>query len=233
MSDILNSQIYFVFLTLGAYSLFVYISKKFKSAFLNPLLLTSIFLMIYLVIESYISKAALNNLVNSYTNSMSIVNAMLSPLTVCLAIPVYTRRLIIKQYWLPIVVGTVIGTTVSMSSVYILGHLFNLDKEIIMSLLPKSVTTAIAIEVSGNLGGIKAITVLAVILTGICGALFGPMLCKIFKLKRSPAIGMAYGGSSHAVGTSKAVEVSTRTGAISSVAIVTSGLLTVIIALFL
>lgn len=233
MLNIFNSQIYFVFLTLGVYSLFLYISKKYKSAFLNPLLLTSIFLMLYLVVESLIAKAELNNIVSSYTSAMSIVNAMLSPLTVCLAIPVYTRRLIIKQYWLPILVGTIVGTTVSMSSVYILGNVFNLNKEIIMSLIPKSVTTAIAIEVSGNLGGIKAITVFAVILTGICGALFGPMLCKLFRLKRSPAIGMAYGGSSHAVGTSKAVEVSTRTGAISSVAIVTSGLLTVIIALFL
>lgn len=232
MLDIFNSQLYFVFLTLGAYTLFTQISKKFKSALFNPLLLTSIFLIIYLLIENLLIKAELNNTVKSYTDAMSIVNAMLSPLTVCLAIPVYTRRLIIKQYWLPIVVGTIIGTTVSIISVSLLGQLFDLDKEIIMSLIPKSVTTAIAIEVSGNVGGIKAITVFAVILTGICGAIFGPMMCKLLKLKRSPAIGMAYGGSSHAVGTSKAVEVSTRTGAISSVAIVTSGLLTVIISLF-
>lgn len=233
MLEIFNSQIYFVFLTLGAYSLFTYISKKYKSAFLNPLLLTSVFLVIYLLIESMITKSELNNTVNTYTSAMSIVNAMLSPLTVCLAIPVYTRRLIIKQYWLPILVGTIIGTVTSTISVFIFGKFFNLDKEIIMSLIPKSVTTAIAIEVSGNIGGIKAITVFSVILTGICGALFGPLLCKICKLKRSPSIGMAYGGSSHAVGTSKAVEVSTRTGAISSVAIVTSGILTVIIAIFI
>lgn len=232
MLNIFNSQLYFVFLTLGAYSLFTHIFKKYKLAILNPLLLTSVFLMIYLIIENLLIKAELTNTVKSYTDAMSIVNAMLSPLTVCLAIPVYTRRLIIKQYWLPILVGTIVGTVVSMTSVYLLGKVFNLDKEIIMSLIPKSVTTAIAIEVSGNVGGIRAITVFAVILTGICGAIFGPMLCKLLNLKRSPAIGMAYGGSSHAVGTSKAVEVSTRTGAISSVAIVTSGLLTVIISLF-
>lgn len=233
MLQIFNSQLYFVFLTLGVFSLFTFISKKYKSAFLNPLMLTSIFLICYLLVENLLTKVELTTTVNTYTNAMSIVNTMLSPLTICLAIPVYTRWLIIKQYWLPILVGTIIGTVVSMSSVYILGNLFNLDKEIIMSLIPKSVTTAIAVEVSNSLGGIKAITVFVVIITGICGALFGPLLCKILKLKRSPAIGMAYGGSSHAVGTSKAVEVSTRTGAISSVAIVTSGILTVIIAIFI
>ena len=233
MVEILNSELYFIFITLGAYSLFTFLSKKIKHALFNPLLITSIFLIAYLVIFNIITNGDLIETSKVYSNKMTIINAMLSPLTVCLAIPIYTRWLIIKQYWLPILVGTIVGCTVSILSVIILGNLFDLDKDMIYSLIPKSVTTAIAVEISDSIGGIRAITVSAVILTGILGALFGPLLCKILKLKRSPTIGVSYGATSHAVGTSKAVEVSTRTGAISSVAIVTSGILTVLIALFI
>lgn len=233
MANILNSELYFIFLTLGAYSFFTQLSKKIKHALFNPLLITSIFLIIYLVIYNLLTNGDLIETTKGYTSKMTIINAMLSPLTVCLAIPIYTRWLIIKQYWKPILVGTIVGCTVSIVSVVVLGKLFNLDKEMISSLIPKSVTTAIAVEISDSIGGIRAITVSAVILTGILGALFGPLLCKILGLKRSPTIGVSYGATSHAVGTSKAVEVSTRTGAISSVAIVTSGILTVLIALFI
>lgn len=233
MVEILNSELYFIFLTLGAYSLFSFLAKKIKHALFNPLLITSIFLILYLIIFNLLTNGDLVETTKNYSSKMTIVNAMLSPLTVCLAIPIYTRWLIIKQYWLPILVGTVVGCAVSIGSIIILGKVFGLDKEMISSLIPKSVTTAIAVEISDSIGGIRAITVSAVILTGILGALFGPLLCKLLGLKRSPTIGVSYGATSHAVGTSKAVEVSTRTGAISSVAIVTSGILTVLIALFL
>lgn len=233
MAEIFNSELYFILITISAYTLFTHLSKKIKNPLFNPLLITSLFLIFYLIIYNAITSAELKETTQIYISKMTIINAMLSPLTVCLAIPIYTRWLIIRQYWLPILVGTVVGCTVSICSVLILGNLFQIDKQFIMSLIPKSVTTALAVEISSNIGGVRAITVSAVILTGILGALFGPLLCKFLNLKRSPAIGVSYGGTSHAVGTSKAVEVSTRTGAISSVAIVTSGILTVIIAMFL
>jgi putative effector of murein hydrolase len=233
MNSVFSSTLYFLFLTLGVYSLFGFIATKIKNPLVNPLLLTSIFIIIYIIILSLIKKTTIGEEVTTYTSAVNILNSMLSPLTICLALPIYTRRHIIKQYWLPILVGTIVGCSVSMGSVFILGKLFGLNSDVIASILPKGVTTAIAIEVSAKLGGIKAITVFVVILSGILGIVFGPLLCKLFKFDRSASIGMAFGGSSHAFGTSKAVEMSIRAGAISSVAIVTSGLLTVFIAMFL
>ena len=140
---------------------------------------------LYLLIIKSITGAATKETVDIYTNALNFVNFMLSPLTVCLALPMYTRRDIIKEFLRPILVGTVIGCAVSISSVFILGYFFGLDKQMIYSLLPKSVTTAIAKEISQDIGGIPEITIAAVVITGICGALFGPILTKIFKLDRS------------------------------------------------
>ena len=221
MSSIFNSPLFYIFLTFGLYAFFTYIYKKVKSPFCNPLLLTSVCIILYLVITPFH--------IEQYTESLSMIGYFLSPLTVCLAIPVFNRIQIVKHYWLPILVGTIVGASVSIGS----GRLLGLDESIIMSMVPKSVTTPIALEVSEKLGGIKGITVSAVILTGILGALLGPLILKLLHIKRSPAVGMSLGGTSHAVGTSKAVEISARAGAISSVAIVTSGIATVIIALFL
>ena len=209
MSNLFCSPLFYIFLTLFTYTIFSFIYHKCKFPLFNPLLLTSIVIILYLLITKYS--------VNSYTDSLSIVNIFLSPLTVCLAIPVFNRIQIVKHYFLPIVVGTIIGAIVSIGSVLLFGKMLHLDQEII----------------SEKLGGIKGITVSAVILTGILGALVGPLILKLFHIKRSPAIGMSLGGTSHAVGTSKAVEISARAGAISSVAIVTSGIVTVILSLFL
>ncbi len=233
MINIFTSPIYYVGLTLSLYALFSFLSTKVKVAVFNPLLITSILIIGYLLFINMISQKEQTLIVKEYNDALSFINIMLSPLMVCLALPIYTRRHIIKQYFLPILVGTVIGCATSLGSVFILGKVFGLDKQMIYSLLPKSVTTVIAKEISINIGGISEITVASVILTGVLGSTLGPILLKLMKITRSGAIGMAFGASSHAVGTSKAVEISKRAGAISSVAIVTSGILTVIIAMFL
>lgn len=233
MSNILTSPLFNIFITFGLYTVYTFLYAKFKFPLLNPLLLTSTTIIIYLVITGNIFNLTLNDQSSNYASSMSMINSFLSPLTVCLAIPIFNRIQIIKQYFLPILVGSVVGSFVSIFSIKIFGKLFNLDETIIVSMIPKSVTTPIAIEISNNLGGLKGITVSSVVLTGVLGSLFGPIILKFLNIKRSPAVGMALGGTSHAVGTSKAVEISSRAGAISSVAIVTSGILTVIISLFL
>lgn len=233
MIEIFTSPIYYICLTISLYALFSFLSSRIKLELFNPLLITSILIIFYLLLVTNISHKQQSEVVNDYNNALSFVNIMLSPLMVCLALPIYTRRHIVKQYFLPILVGSIVGCVVSLSSVWILGKVFGLNKQMIYSLLPKSVTTVIAKEISTNIGGISEITVAAVVLTGVLGATLGPLLLKIMKITRSGAIGMAFGASSHAVGTSKAVEISTRAGAVSSVAIVTSGILTVIIAMFL
>ena len=233
MSNILTSPLFNIFLTFGLYTIFTIIYTKVKFPLLNPLLLTSVTIILYLVFTGIIFNITNNEQASNYANSMSMVSYFLSPLTVCLALPVFNRIQIVKQYYIPILVGTIVGSVVSIISVILFGKLLQLDNSIIASMIPKSVTTPIALEISTKLGGIKGITVSAVVLTGILGALFGPIILKLFNIKRSPAVGMSLGGTSHAVGTSKAVEISARAGAISSVTIVTTGIVTVIISLFL
>ena len=158
---------------------------------------------------------------------------MLGTLTVILAVPIYKNWPILKKYWLPIIISTLVGTIVSLSSIYLLGIAFELDYSIIASLLPKSVTTAIAKEISNNINGIPELTIAAVIFTGVLGSILGPTLTKLFKINDTVSCGLSFGVSSHAVGTSKAMEMSLDIGAISSIAIVTTGILTMIISLFI
>lgn len=227
MNNIFSSPLFYIFATFSLYTIFTIIYVKLKFPLLNPLLLTSTTIILYLTITGFDVK--------DYNNSMSMISSFLAPLTVCLAIPIFNRIQIVKHYFIPILVGTIVGALVSIFSILIFGNILGLDKNIILSMVPKSVTTPIALEISNNLVGsaYQGITVSSVVLTGVMGALFGPIIIKILKFKRSPVIGMSLGGTSHAVGTSKAVEISARAGAISSVAIVTSGIVTVLISLFL
>ena len=167
-----------------------------------------------------------------HTVILNIINIMLGPLTVILAGAIFKYWLTLKKYWLPILIATITGSIVSITSVYLLGIMFKLDYTLIMSLIPKSVTTAIAKEIAFNINAIPEITIAAVIFTGILGSLLGPTLTKLFKLNNSIAIGMSFGVSSHAVGTAKAMEISSEIGAISSIAMVTTGITTMIITLF-
>lgn len=237
MINFFTSPLFYLFLTFGVYSLFAFLAKKTKSALLNPLLWTSVFIVGYLILITAIDKTlTTENLKESaldYNNSVNIINILLSPITVCLALPVYMKRDVIKKHWLPILIGSIVGCAASMTSVFVLCKLFNISKDITFSLLPKGVTTAIAQEVSTILGVSNevSITVSAVVITGILGAIFGPILTKLFKINDETAMGMAYGATSHVVGTSKAVEISEQTGAISSVAIVICGLITVLVSL--
>ena len=227
MNNIFSSPLFYIFATFSLYTIFSIIYVKLKFPLLNPLLLTSTTIILYLTITGFDVK--------DYNNSMSMISSFLAPLTVCLAIPIFNRIQIVKHYFIPILVGTIVGALVSIFSILIFGNILGLDKNIILSMVPKSVTTPIALEISNNLVGsaYQGITVSSVVLTGVMGALFGPIIIKILKFKRSPVIGMSLGGTSHAVGTSKAVEIGARAGAISSVAIVTSGIVTVLISLFL
>ena len=233
MINILTSPIFYILITVVFYILLDILYQRIKKAYLHPLILTGIFLILYIFLISYITNNEPVRHLIEYNNSLQIVNTMLGPLTVVLAIPIYKNWLILKKYWLPILVATLVGSVVSLATVYLLGVWFNLDNTIIISLLPKSVTTAIAKEISININGIPELTIAAVIFTGILGSVLGPMLTKLLKLKDSVSSGLSFGVSSHAIGTSKAIEISEDIGAISSIAIVTTGILTMIITLFL
>ena len=168
-----------------------------------------------------------------YDQGGSLINLFLSPATACLAVAIYSKVQLLKENWLPILVGCVVGSAVSMGSILGLCRLFGLDEAMTASLLPKSVTTPIAVSVAQAHGGIPSITVVAVILTGILGSILAPVLIRLFRVKDPVTAGLSIGACSHAVGTSKALELGETEGAMSGLAIGVCGLVTVIFSLVL
>ena len=168
---------------------------------------------------------------DSYNAGGEIINMFLAPATACLAVAIYTKIEMLKQYWLPIVAGCTAGSAASMLSVYGLCRLFGLSGSLTVSLIPKSVTTPIAVSISEPAGGMVPITVVAVIGTGILGSIIAPVLIRIFRVTDPVAAGLAIGASSHAVGTSKAIELGEVEGAMSGLAIGICGIITVLISM--
>lgn len=200
------------------FKLAVALYKKVRSPLLNPLLVTVIFIIVLLCVFQIP--------LESYESSVQAISFLLGPATVALAYSVYRQRQILKQHFVPIFCGCLVGSVVSMISAYSLCKLLGLGDDMAISFIPKSVTTPIAIAVSQELGGITSITVAAVIITGILGAIFAPLMTKIFRVKNRIAKGVAIGTCSHAVGTTKALEMGELEGAMSGVSIAVSGLLT-------
>jgi predicted murein hydrolase (TIGR00659 family) len=207
--------------SIAVFELSVELYKRVKSPLLNPLLITLIGLMTLLTV--------LQVPVSEYQEGMKLFSFMLGPATVALAYSVYRQRKILKEHFLPIFMGCLVGSLVSMVSAYSLCIALGLGSDLAVSFIPKSVTTPIAIAASQELGGVTAITVAAVIITGILGAIFSPVFAKIFHVNDRVAKGVAIGACSHAVGTTKAVEMGKLEGAMSGVALAVSGLLTTII----
>ena len=167
----------------------------------------------------------------SYNAGGAIINMFLAPATACLAVSIYSKIQILKENWLPIAVGCTAGSVTSMGSVYLLCLLFRLDASMTASLIPKSITTPIAVEVSSAHGGIVPVTVIAVIFTGILGSIFAPFLIRLFGVKDPVAAGLSIGSCSHAVGTSRAIRLGEIQGAMSGLAIGICGIITVIVSM--
>jgi len=162
-----------------------------------------------------------------YNNGGKLISFFLTPSTIVLALPLYNKIDLFKKNALPIIIGITVGSFVGMISIIVLCKLLNIDNTIALSLIPKSITTPIGMEISKQLQGIPAITVTAIIVTGIIGAIISPLVFKIFKIKDSLSIGIGIGTSSHAVGTTKAIEIGETEGAMSGLAIGIAGLITV------
>lgn len=224
MKEIVFSSPFFgITISIVAYSIGVWLNKKTKMALINPLLISYVIIIPLLIL--------LNIPLEWYKRGGDIINMFLSPATAVLAITVYRQRKLLKDHILSVIVGSIAGSLTSLLVVYALCRLLLMPDEITVSMLPKSITTPMAIAVSESLGGIEAVTVLAVIITGISGNILGPFLIKVFRIKNEIAQGMAMGAASHAVGTSKAIELGEVQGALSSIALVMSGIITVILSL--
>lgn len=221
MYNALTSPIAFLALSLLAYSFGVWINQKTKSPLANPLLISCVIVGVILVVF----KIPLEK----YNEGGGVLTLCLTPATIALAVPIYRQIEILKKNLFPILAGAFIGSLVSIISVYVLGNIFGLDKQIVMSLLPKSVTTPIGVALSSSLGGITAVTSLAIIITGIIGAVCLPAILKLFGFKHPVITGISIGTASHAVGTSRALQLGETEGAMSGLAIGIAGLITAVI----
>lgn len=221
MKEILCNSAYFgVTLSLIGYGAGIMLKKKFKYAFLNPLLISIIFVIgvVMLCGVDY----------ESYENSAQYLGYLLTPATVCLAVPLYQQMTLLKKNLAAVACGILAGVLASLGSVLLLAFLFGLEHDVYVTLLPKSITTAIGMGVSEELGGLVTITVAVIIVTGVIGNVIGEAVCKLFRIYEPIAKGLALGTSSHAIGTAKALEMGEVEGAMSSLAIAVAGLLTVI-----
>ena len=220
MNEFAASSVFFgVFVTLAAYFLGLKVKEKTGLAIMNPLLIAIVLVMLLL--------RALDIDYAAYNQSARLVSSLLTPSTVCLAVPLYEQLQLLKRHKAAILTGVISGVLTSLVCVLVLAMLFGLDHAAYVTLLPKSITTAIGMGVSEQLGGHVSITVAIIIITGVIGNMIAESVCKAFHITEPIARGIAIGTASHASGTTKAMELGEVEGAMSSLSIVVAGVLTV------
>ena len=217
-----NCACFGVFLCLGAYFLAVRINRRWKSPLTNPLLLAVACIIAVLVLcrVDY----------TVFRDSAGPLSYLLTPATVSLAIPLYRQLEQLRRHARAIVLGVLSGVLTSGLSILAMSALFGLSHAQYVTLLPKSVTTAIGMSLSSELGGAAAITVTAIVVTGILGNCMAVFMCRLFRITEPVARGIAIGTASHALGTSKAIELGEVEGAMSGLSIAVGGLMTVVAA---
>ena len=221
MAEFLQIALLPLTLTVGAYQLGLFIQKKLRSPLFNPILIAMVLILVFL---------RLTGMENAdYQTGMSAISWLLTPATICLAIPLYQQFSVLKKDLPGILAGIAAGTVASLTFVLGWCMLFRYDRALLMSLLPKSVTSAIGVPLTQMGGGLSPIATTAIILTGILGSLLGPVFCKLFRLKKETAIGVAFGTSAHVIGTTKANDLSPLAGAVSSLSLVIAGLMTAVL----
>ena len=225
MSDFFTNSVFFgVLLCLSAYQAGLFLRQKTKIAAFNPLLISIIIVIFVLVI--------FNIKFQDFYNSSKYISYLLTPATVALAIPLYSKLSLLKSNFKAIMSGLIAGVLTSLISIFVMALLFGLSHEHYASMLPKSITTAIGIGVSQEIGGIPTITTAVIIVTGVFGNVTADIIYKIFNIKNPIAKGIGLGSSAHAIGTSKALEMGETEGAMSSLSIAVAGIITVIFASF-
>ena len=223
MIEFLSESAYFgLFLTLGLFYLARAVNKAAKREIFNPLLFASVSILVLLLVCAIPYEA--------YYTGAQHIDMLLTPATICLAIPLYRQYTLLRENFAAVLAGVCAGVIAHMLACSVLLVVFRLDAAQLATLLPKSITTAIGKSLSAELGGYPAITMATIMLTGQFGAVASPTLLKWFGVKHPLAQGLAIGTASHAAGTSRAVELGDIQGAASSLAIVVTGLLTVIAA---
>lgn len=221
MRDFFIHSVFFgAVISLAAYEAGLLLKKRFRLAVLNPILIGTACVTAVLVLFRIDYK--------DYEESAKYISYLLTPATICLAVPLYQQADLLKKNLKAVAGGITAGVLAGLAGVFLLAELFSLNHELYVTLLPKSITTAIGMSVSKELGGIETITVAVIIITGILGNVLAEFVCKLFGIQEPIAKGLAIGTSAHAVGTAKAMEMGETEGAMSSLAIAAAGLMTVL-----
>ena len=222
---LMENGYFFLLLTLTAFSIGRVIQAKGKIAIFNPLLIGAVLVILCLKVLSIPNSA--------YQEGCRMLNFLLTPATICLSISFYEQFSTLKKQMGAMLLGLILGSICCMGSVYLMSRIFSLDRVMTLSLLPKSITTAIGVPVSQEIGGIAAITSAVIALTGILTNMLGPSLCKWFRISDPIAQGASFGTAGHVIGTSKAAELSRMAGAVSSFSLTCTGIFTTIVLSFL
>lgn len=225
MEEVVSNSVFFgLALTFGAYAAGCAIYGKVRTPLLNPLIVTNVLVIAFLALTgiSY----------ESYNRGARYIGDMMTPATVCLAVPLYRQLHLLRKHAAAICCGIAAGVAANAVCMFATSLIFRFSRTLYVTLLPKSITAAIAMKLSEELGGIAAVTMLAVVITGAFGYLAAPSLLKLFRVTDTVAKGVAIGASAHAFGTLKAFEMGDAEGAMSSLAIAAAGLMTVVIAPF-
>lgn len=223
MMNLLHSSLYFgAILSLTAYGIGVILKKKLKHPIFNPLLIAILLTIGALII--------LDIDYDTYHASAKYISYLLTPATICLAIPLYEQIHLLKSNWKAIILSIGSGVITSLFTIFVFALLFGLSHAEYVTFLPKSITTAIGIGVTEELGGYTSITAAVIIIAGVLGNIMAEGVLKLFHITHPIAKGIAIGTSSHAVGTAKAMEIGEIEGAMSSLSIVVAGIITVVFA---
>ena len=226
MADFISGSTFFgAALTMIVFAFASALQKKSKITVLNPILVSAIVIIVLLTVLDIPNSV--------YQSGCQVLSYLLTPATICLAISFYEQFQNLKKHLSAVAAGVVLGTVCSLGSIYLMGRLFGFEETLTMSLLPKSVTTAIGVALSEAIGGIGAITTAAIVITGIFGNVIGAALCKLCRLTNPVAQGVAFGTSAHEVGTAKAAEMGELTGAVSSLSLTLAGIVTSVLLSFL
>ena len=221
MTEWLSIPLLPVVLTLGAYQIGLLCQRRWKSPICNPILIGVVLVLIFQKVTNMTSA--------QYQQGTAGISWLMTPATVCLAVPMYEQFQILRKNFSMILVGVVAGSVSCLAVVALFALLFGFDTTLTMSLLPKSITSAIGAPISEIIGGIPSVTTAAIIFTGILAAIFGTTMCKIFRLTDPVAQGVAFGTADHVIATSKANELGELMGATASLSLVVAGLLTALI----
>ncbi|WP_075721886.1 LrgB family protein [Roseburia sp. 499] len=225
MNSLVQESIFFgMAISLLGYEVGILIKKKLRMAIFNPLLIAVVVVILFLVVFHVDYE--------TYNSGAKYLSYLLTPATVCLAVPLYQQLHLLRKNAKAVIIGISSGVITSLTSVLLLSKLFGLNHQQYVTMLPKSITTAIGMGLADEMGGLVTITVASIIITGILGNMMAELICKIFRITEPVAKGIAIGTAAHAVGTAKALEMGEIEGAMSSLAIAVAGLLTVIMASF-